>query len=305
MALHRTAIIPPRGVILRDQHRLAWSRGSADSGRSLLPWTLCAILSLGGVLPSRADSLPAPLPQPPSEAAITGAGILLVAEDVHNEVVAVVDQGLLRCTGTAVAQDIILTARHCLPATEVRVGARFDRPRQRSAVLSTAVHPDPGIDAALLRLEQSLLLKPVALRPSADPRPPFGQVTLTGYGATAVSGRSGEGRKRLTLVSVLGWGCDGARPRSTGCDPDREMVVPRVNGRDTCSGDSGAPIYEHLSDGKTRILAIVSRGLPSRQLVCGQGGIYVRADRIADWVADVINTPRQVSGSRERDTAWP
>ncbi len=286
----------PRGVVTGDRRRLAGIRGSAGIGIRLLPLTICGFISLGGLLQSRADSLPAPLPQPPREAAITGPGVLLAAEDVHNEVVAVADKGSLRCTGTAVARDIILTARHCLPATEVRVGARFEEPRQRSAVLSTVVHPDPGIDAALLRLESPLTLKPVALRPSADPRPPFGQVTLTGYGATSVSGHSGEGRKRLTLVSVLGWGCDGARPRSTGCDPDREMVVPRANGRDTCSGDSGAPIYEHMRDGKPRILAIVSRGLPSRQLACGQGGIYVRADRIADWVADVLNTPRHVSG---------
>lgn len=270
--------------------------------RKRISSALCGLLFFGWALRGRAEGLPAPLPQPPTEAAITGTGVLSVAEDVHNEVVAVVHGDFLRCTGTAVAADVILTARHCLPATEVRVGARMDRPRQSRAVLGTAVHPDHGVDAALLVLAAPLKLKPVALRPDTATQPPLGEVVLVGYGATSAGGYRGEGRKRLTLVSVAGWGCDGARPQSTGCDPRLEMVVPRANGRDTCSGDSGAPIYEYMPDGSVRILAIVSRGLPNRQVACGQGGIYVRADRIADWVARFLGSPREVASAGDEES---
>ncbi len=211
-----------------------------------------------------------------------------VPEGVYDEVVAVVAKGELRCTGVLVASDAVLTARHCLPASEVYLGTRADRPRHRRDVVRTIGHPDPRFDVALLFLGQPLPAQPRALRPAAGSLLPVGQATLIGYGSTSVYGRGGEGRKRVTWVHLAGWGCDGARVHTAECDPDAEMVIPRFAGRDTCSGDSGAPVFETMQDRSERVLAIVSRGIPSRRQTCGQGGIYVRADRIATWVTSAL-----------------
>ena len=143
---------PKRAWTFRHVHWLAQQHGIALDTPAQHPFNPLALLRLArgrlgagltgfeimgrfalDLVARHFPALPAPLPQPPREAAITGPGVLLAAEDVHNEVVAVADKGSLRCTGTAVARDIILTARHCLPATAVRVGARFAEPRQRSA----------------------------------------------------------------------------------------------------------------------------------------------------------------------------
>lgn len=249
-------------------------------------WFLCC----GKV---RADTEPPPPFTPPEEAPRLLPPSNWTPEGTYDQVVAVVDEGELRCTGVLVAPDVILTARHCLPASHVHVGARADQPRQRREVVRTTGHPELRFDIALLFLDQPLPAPPLRLRPTTQSRSPLGKVTLIGYGATSTYGQGGEGRKRFTEVALAGWGCDGLRMRTTGCDPQIEMVIPRSGGRDTCSGDSGAPVLETLPGRGERVLAIVSRGLPSVRQACGQGGIYVRADQIAAWLTSVIPTKQE------------
>ena len=78
----------------------------------------------------------------------------------------------------------------------------------------------------------------------AHQRPLLGALRLVGFGANDTSGTSGYGIKRSTDVPVLGWGCDGYRARSTGCDPAWDLLIPRSGDRDTCDGDSGGPVLE-------------------------------------------------------------
>src|SRR5262249_25270252 len=54
----------------------------------------------------------------------------------------------------------------------------------------------------------------------------------------------------------------------------------------SCFGDSGGPIYLTTPRG-TFAIGVVSRGLPGEQEPCGDGGIYVRTDKIAAWLASV------------------
>src|SRR5258708_2355199 len=54
-------------------------------------------------------------------------------------------------------------------------------------------------------------------------------------------------------------------------------------GVDPCNGDSGGPLYLSTSYG-TYLAGITSRSYDNPAEPCGGGGIYERADRIADWI---------------------
>jgi uncharacterized protein (TIGR03382 family) len=54
-------------------------------------------------------------------------------------------------------------------------------------------------------------------------------------------------------------------------------------GTDSCFGDSGGPVYLDTPRGVVAIGA-VSRGVNGAQMPCGSGGIYVRTDKIIDWI---------------------
>jgi len=42
-------------------------------------------------------------------------------------------------------------------------------------------------------------------------------------------------------------------------------------------------VFECVDD-DWRLIAITSRGMRPRKVICGEGGIYVRVDRIAAWI---------------------
>jgi endonuclease G len=86
------------------------------------------------------------------------------------------------------------------------------------------------------------------------------------------------------------------------CKKNIELVAGhRGIRRDTCRGDSGGPLYIQSDEGTYRLLGVTSRGLKDFDHFppqpCGNGGIYVRADRFLDWIRDVtgISIPGPLS----------
>jgi endonuclease G len=56
--------------------------------------------------------------------------------------------------------------------------------------------------------------------------------------------------------------------------------------KDTCTGDSGGPIY--IRDGQDWLLAgATSRATKGSVNNCGDGGVYVRVDRYLDWIDSI------------------
>ena len=144
------------------------------------------------------------------------------------------------------------------------------------------------------------------------------QVTVAGFGVSKADESSGFGLKRSTDVAIVTY--DGSQPNGKppfGCDLGLEFAAssleifrpltpapttrrgnkapPLLN--DTCEGDSGGPAYVREGDGWV-LAGATSRPIdnadayvsPGEQAAeCGDGGIYVRADRYwSEWIKPTI-----------------
>ena len=64
----------------------------------------------------------------------------------------------------------------------------------------------------------------------------------------------------------------------------REFMVGGGANADTCSGDSGGPVYVRRADGALVLVGVTSRGLPS----CSDGGVYTIAPEYMEWLRDRV-----------------
>lgn len=235
-----------------------------------------------------------------------------------------------RCTGVLVAPDVVLTAAHCLDAeglTSVVLGTtdwNTDQGELRE-VVGAFQHPDyapnpvlegfsTGPDLAVLLLDAPSTVPPASLATDCLWRviDDGSHVHVVGFGNTRTNG---DGRTSVLHVAetlVRDVDCSEALVDDvlTGCDPtvrpNGELFaggVIDVDGdgardtRDSCSGDSGGPLYADTLYGEV-VAGFTSRGIlsaPSGR-TCGDGGIYVRSDIDLDWVRDVagVDVPEPV-----------
>jgi len=201
------------------------------------------------------------------------------------------------CTGTLIASNVVLTAKHCAGQFNVtRVflkGNDINKPEKGLTINVKEVrkHPDENVDLMLLILEQPTTID---ARPIARGSKFKGNSALVvGFGRIDEDGTKGYGKKRKAKVPIMSLDCNlNDEQVQYGCRPGIEMVAGhRGLKKDTCQGDSGGPLYVEDEEGNYLLLGVTSRGIsvpaqeggtiPSR---CGNGGIYVRADQFIPWI---------------------
>ncbi|MDP3276577.1 MAG: trypsin-like serine protease [Deltaproteobacteria bacterium] len=234
-----------------------------------------------------------------------------VNDTIHTNVVGIVIQsggGLGTCTGSLIARNLVLTARHCVSeiSGEAIVCSRFTQdgmtyepstaaaPYNPGGLLVTTdsvitqssrfvrvaevmIPPDStgvpmcGKDIALLRLSSYITEVPL-IRPRLDVASFINEAfTASGYGA--INGRGGgSGTRRMRAgLAVEHVGLAQARPGLTVVAAEEFLA-----NTGTCQGDSGGPALDELNE----VFGILSRGSATS---C-DSPIYTRVDSYAAWI---------------------
>lgn len=213
-----------------------------------------------------------------------------------------IDGEVALCTGTLVAPTIVLTAGHCydpsasvLPDSVLIGTSSLDRPDEGETIPIARghVYPNPATSEDLAVL--------VLARPST--RPPRqivdgwaradlvngAAISLVGFGAIDRSGSMYVNQLQEATTTITDVDCS----TSSGCNPVAQPAGELGAGGmgvDTCPGDSGGPLY--LSTRYGAVLAgVTSRSYDSARFPCSEGGIYVRPDKILDWIERVAGVP--------------
>lgn len=190
------------------------------------------------------------------------------------------------CSGVLIAPTVVLTAGHCTPATRVAfagdVPAGSRRFKGQIPVASSLVRGRSGADdLALLVLGKPAPLGAAVAHLRWNTAEPAGKALAIGYGG--YDRRRLRHQRRSLKFDIRGYGCNVRRRVRSGCNPAREMVILSNEGRDTCRGDSGGPMFL-MERGRPVVMAITTRSLANANRDCGQGGVYVRVDAALPWI---------------------
>lgn len=144
---------------------------------------------------------------------------------------AVFANGSFTCSGTIIAPNWVLTARHCLNGTmSVRVGSVY---RSSGGVTRTVSATYARYDLALMRLSSSVSTSYVTL---ASSNPPVGSTnSIYGWGMTCYSGCSASTQLKTANVQVTS-------TNVTDAYGGQAIRSTRINGN-AWRGDSGGPEF--------------------------------------------------------------
>lgn len=214
--------------------------------------------------------------------------------------IAAAGSSVVSCTGTLVAPDRVVTARHCACdgiSGRIMVGAEASEGVWHDVVggpdtigdicgpIGSASNPD----LAVLHLATPVAgVMPRAFATATEiDGARFYTVAGFGYTETFIFGRKHEtdvpSATNDCSRDIPAWGTTEAR--AFGCIPGEEIVAGRAGlGRDTCNGDSGGPLFVlpagMQGEASLKLAGVTSRATdnssPNGPLVCGDGGIYVR-----------------------------
>ena len=215
-------------------------------------------------------------------------GQVAAAEDWPS-VVALRNGDALTCTGTLIASDIVLTAAHCSAANNVLLDtADLSAPGVVVPIAAFTVYPGwaTTYDVAWVRLESPVATPPALLTLDCLPEEWLfdgASAQIAGFGTLDAWSSERTDVLHMAQITVVDADCDES---DHGCmdevAPGGELTAGG-GGVDTCVGDSGGGLWVGPTD-KPYLAAVTSRGRRPASTPCGDGGIYVRVDAIADWI---------------------
>lgn len=204
------------------------------------------------------------------------------------------------CTGTLIHPRVVITADHCISSTSgqlnpnsIAIGIDDENNIDNSEIIRVSrIIQHPREDLAILILQSPSTVPPVA-RSTSDELVAADRVELVGFGNTDPAGSIGFGFKRQVNVPmhvVRKTPADNLSEQEStlGFNSFSEFVAGRKgSGKDSCNGDSGGPCYIYKNS-ERKLAGATSRATDEANNACGDGGIYVRIDKVADWIDEII-----------------
>jgi secreted trypsin-like serine protease len=199
--------------------------------------------------------------------------------------VALVSNGRMFCSGTAVNPELVITAAHCIQGSTnprrigvyVGEGAEGGRVTAQYTAVKMAYSPkysrnvEGWNDIAYLVLDKPMDLPESAYVPVLTDPVETAEVLQSDLSAYIVGfgnrDGGGYGVKFEVDVTITRVG-------------ENEVALGN-NGKDSCQGDSGGPAFAKLKNGEWRVFGVVSRGG-----ACGTGGIYGRMNANICWIQE-------------------
>jgi secreted trypsin-like serine protease len=186
------------------------------------------------------------------------------SEAIARAVVTVIGSRGTFCTGSLIAQDLVLTAAHCvLPGADYKVIIPGETPPRLLDVKRVASHPQFNVasilahrasaDVALLQLSSPLPQSkaPAPLGMPAIPIQAGSRLTVAGIGVTKRGDGKSGGTIRAADLAVTG------KPGTLQIRLADPLTSNISAGLGACTGDSGAPAFE-MQGGRAVIVGVVS-----------------------------------------------
>lgn len=200
------------------------------------------------------------------------------------------------CTGTLIHPELVVYAWHCGAAfTEIVLGEDFNTPQRTVPISYCETRPDggpgTGQDIAYCRLAEPILdvpIVPVLMGCETDALTIGRKTAIVGFGVA----EDGEpfGPKRAVTTPIVQW--------------FGEEIFIGGDGKDSCNGDSGGPVYIRTSstldpggDGTWRVFGVTSYGAP-----CGEGGYYTVIHKNMEWLESASGL--DLTPCHEADGTW-
>jgi secreted trypsin-like serine protease len=242
-----------------------------------VPWFLCSLSGAG------TEATAGPLSTPV-------VGGKLAHRGDWPDVVAVFMQDGSLCSGTLLGADLVLTAAHCIEGIpeEVVIGSiDLAAPDgQHRDVKWSKAYPSwiASYDVGIVMLENPVFAKPRAIAEgcTAHELGRGTRVQLVGFGQTTAGATDDNTRLHAGVIEVVDSACTGDPACEPSIAPGGEFIAGG-HGADACFGDSGGPVYVSTAVGPA-LIGVVSRGLVASATPCGDGGVFVRADKVVRWI---------------------
>jgi secreted trypsin-like serine protease len=198
----------------------------------------------------------------PAAAIVGGGGA--PSEQIARAVLTIIGSRGTFCSGTLIAQDIVLTAAHCvLQGADYKVIIPGETPPRLLDVKRVAAHPQFSVrailahrasaDVALLQLTAPLPASksPAPLGSALMPIEPGARLTVAGVGVAARGDGKTGGTIRAADLAVTG------KPGTLQIRLADPLTNNLREGLGACTGDSGAPALE-MQSGRAVIIGVVS-----------------------------------------------